>query len=188
MLTPQMLSLDSHLCISKHVYTCFETENTIFNSDFDHSFMVDLIEISRYANQQCRISKTLFIRFTVKSTNTSENWLSVLPFDTSNWNWGKLSVYRPFFKFHQFCIPKSSCFMRETAVKQISFFLEMLMLYEEAECPDSKWNKLKRTYPKCSRAIFCRFFCINNFCLKVASISQLSKEVRIVDLLCVPDI
>ena len=29
---------------------------------------------------------------------------------------------------HQFCIPKSSCFMRETA-KRISFFLEILMLY-----------------------------------------------------------
>ena len=32
--------------------------------------------------------------------------------------------------FHQFCQPKSSFFMRETAVKWISFFLEFLMLYE----------------------------------------------------------
>ena len=31
---------------------------------------------------------------------------------------------------HQFCQPKSSFFMRETAVKWISFFLEFLMLYE----------------------------------------------------------
>ena len=31
---------------------------------------------------------------------------------------------------HQFCKPKSSCFMRERAVKRISFFLEFLMLYE----------------------------------------------------------
>ena len=31
---------------------------------------------------------------------------------------------------HQFCKPKSSCFMRETAVKRIGFFLEFLILYE----------------------------------------------------------
>ena len=31
---------------------------------------------------------------------------------------------------HQFCIPNSSCFMRETAAKQISLFLKILMLYE----------------------------------------------------------
>ena len=31
---------------------------------------------------------------------------------------------------HQFCKPKYSCFMRETAVKRIPFFLEFLMLYE----------------------------------------------------------
>ena len=30
----------------------------------------------------------------------------------------------------QFCKPKSSCFMRETAVKRISFFLEFLIVYE----------------------------------------------------------
>ena len=32
--------------------------------------------------------------------------------------------------FLQFCILKSSYFMRETAVKRISFLLEMLLLYE----------------------------------------------------------
>ena len=31
---------------------------------------------------------------------------------------------------HQFCKPKSSCFMREKTVKRISFFLELFMLYE----------------------------------------------------------
>ena len=31
---------------------------------------------------------------------------------------------------HQFCIAKSSCLMRKTTVKRISFFLEILMLYE----------------------------------------------------------
>ena len=35
-----------------------------------------------------------------------------------------------FSNIHLFCIPKSSCFMNETAVKRISFFLESLMLYE----------------------------------------------------------
>ena len=31
---------------------------------------------------------------------------------------------------HQCCKPKSSCLMRKTAVKRISFFLECLMFYE----------------------------------------------------------
>ena len=31
---------------------------------------------------------------------------------------------------HQYCIRKSSCFMRETAVKRILFFLEIFVLYE----------------------------------------------------------
>ena len=31
---------------------------------------------------------------------------------------------------HEFCKPKSSCFMREMAVTRISFSLELLMLYE----------------------------------------------------------
>ena len=43
---------------------------------------------------------------------------------------------------------------------------------------------IAKCFPKCSRAIFCGFFRVKNFCLKVASISQLSKQVRIVDLLC----
>ena len=39
-------------------------------------------------------------------------------------------------------------------------------------------------FPKCSRAFFCGFFRIKYFCLKVASILQLPKQVRVVDLLC----
>ena len=31
---------------------------------------------------------------------------------------------------YQFCTPKYSCFMRETVVKRISFFLKIFMLYD----------------------------------------------------------
>ena len=34
------------------------------------------------------------------------------------------------FNVHKFCKPKTSCFMRETAVKRISFSLQFLMLHE----------------------------------------------------------
>jgi len=49
-------------------------------------------------------------------------------------------------------------------------------------------HDIAKCFPKSSRAFFCGFFCINNFCPKAASISQLPKQVRVVDLLCPPDI
>ena len=46
---------------------------------------------------------------------------------------------------YHFYKPKSSCFMRETPVKRISFFLEFLMLYEVYVCVRT-WSRRQKTY------------------------------------------
>ena len=61
------------------------------------------------------------IRFTGKTT------LFQRYFQTLN-TWAAITTFSS--NVHQFCKPKSSCFMRETAVKRIQFFLEFFMLHE----------------------------------------------------------
>ena len=57
---------------------------------------------------------------------------------------------------HQVCTPKSNNFLRETAVKRISFFLEILMLYEVYICLKSK-NFRKKVLSPLVTIVQCRF-------------------------------
>ena len=55
---------------------------------------------------------------------------------------------------HQFCKPKSSCFMRERAVKRISFFLNSFMLYELSNKRAALFSALFSIYIEFCQNIF----------------------------------